>query len=277
MHAPSYTAPLGGPRPLIVTIHDVSYERHPEWYPYRRDPLRRAFYRWSARTADSVITVSEFSKREIVAAYALPDELIYVIPLAAASIFQPASRAAADAPPYVLHVGDLHPRRNLDVALRAVLRVRSRVSELADLRLVLAGVDRGVGDRLRDAGGPAVDVRGAVPDELLLPLYQRARALVYPSSYEGFGIPLLEAMACGTPVVAARAASIPEIAGDAALLVHPRNEDGWADAIAAVAADGSFVAARLRDAGLRRAAAFTWTRTAERTMAVYVRAIEARQ
>src|SRR5262245_27202745 len=88
-HAPSYTTPIGGPRPVVLTIHDVSYERHPEWYPYKRDPLRRAFYRHSARTADRIVTDSEFSKREIVEAYALPPDRIDVVPLAAGPPFSP--------------------------------------------------------------------------------------------------------------------------------------------------------------------------------------------
>ena len=146
-HAPSYTAPFGGPRPLVLTIHDVSYERHPEWYPHQRDPVRRAFYRWSARTADRIITDSSFSKAEIVEAYGVSPDMVDVVPLAASAAFP---RPDAPAPagisqPYVLHVGDLHPRRNLEIAARAVLQVRHRTLALARLQLVLAGVDRGVG------------------------------------------------------------------------------------------------------------------------------------
>jgi glycosyltransferase involved in cell wall biosynthesis len=277
MHAPSYTAPVGGPRPLVLTIHDVSYERHPEWYPYRRDPLRRAFYRWSARTADRVITDSGFSKREIVAAYALAEDRIDVIPLAPAAVFQPTPAAPAPGSPYVLHVGDLHPRRNLELAVRAVLRVRERGGDLAGLRFVLAGVDRGGGPRLAAMGGAAVDLIGAARDETLAALYRGAAALVYPSLYEGFGLPLVEAMACGTPVIAARAASIPEVTGGAALLIDPADEAAWTDAIEGVARTGGPLAPRLRDAGLRRAAVFSWRRTAEATLDVYRRAIEARR
>ena len=158
-HAPSYTAPVGGPRPLVLTIHDVSYERHPEWYPHRRDPIRRGFYRWSARTADRVITDSHFSKGEIVAAYGLAPDRIDVVALAAAPVFAPLngaapgpadSRAAGSATPYLLHVGDLHPRRNVETAARALLRVRARRADLAAVRLVLAGVDRGGGHALED-------------------------------------------------------------------------------------------------------------------------------
>jgi len=282
-HAPSYTAPLGGPRPLVLTVHDVSYERHPGWYPYRRDPLRRAFYRWSARTADRIITDSEFSKSEIIAAYGLAPDQIDVVPLAAAPVFSPATfstttvRSAAHAP-FILHVGDLHPRRNIEIAARALLRVRARRADLAPVRLVLAGVDRGAGHALeermrREPGGAGlVDIRGRTTDADLLALYRSATAFVYPSLYEGFGLPLLEAMACGTPVIASRAASIPEVTGDAALLLDPHDEHAWTDAIESVFDPTN--AAALREAALRRASMFTWRRTAEQTLDVYRRALE---
>ena len=157
-HAPSYTAPVGGPRPLVLTIHDISYERNPEWYPYKRDPLRRAFYRYSARSADRVITDSQFSKREIVDVYALRPDTIDVVPLAAALDVLRAGRLCRCRPAwpqhYVLHVGDLHARRNLPMLARAVAAVRSRKPAWAALGLVLAGVDRGTGADLQRLSAP---------------------------------------------------------------------------------------------------------------------------
>jgi alpha-1,3-rhamnosyl/mannosyltransferase len=272
-HAPAYTAPLGGPRPLVLTIHDISYERYPEWYPYRRDPVRRAFYRWSARAADRIITDSEFSRQEIVAGYGLAAERIDVVPLAASPSFRPGPPAAAVASRYVLHVGDLHPRRNLDVAVRALLQVRTRRPDLRHLRLVLAGIDRGGAAGLDVIAGEQglIDFAGTVDDDRLLELYRGASALLYPSLYEGFGLPLLEAMACGTPVIGARAASIPEVTGEAAILLDPHDVAAWADAIEAVLDEP--LAARLREAGCRRAGEFTWRRTAEATLAVYKHAL----
>ena len=276
-HAPSYTAPVGGPRPLVLTIHDVSYARHPEWYPYRRDPFRRALYRHSARSADRIVTDSEFSKQEIMAAYGIAREAIEVVPLAAAAVFQPGPRLplpARFAGPMVLHVGDLHPRRNLTMLVNAVAAVRRRAPALRDLALVLVGVDRGSGDDLRQAAAsapgarPLIELTSTASDEELLALYRSAAALVYPSRYEGFGLPLLEAMACGTPVIAARTSSIPEVTGDAAVLLDPDDEDGWSAEIERTYADASH-AARLREAGLRRAALFSWRRTAEATARVY--------
>jgi glycosyltransferase involved in cell wall biosynthesis len=283
-HAPAYVGPLWGVHPLVLTIHDVSYERHPEWYPYRRDGLRRRFYRRCAQVADLVITDSEFSRREIVAAYGLDPNRIAVIPLGVGEPFGPANGGTANSAPVsvsnpcVVHVGDLHQRRDLAVALDAVLIIRARRPSLATLQLVLAGIDRGVGQMLRalasQQGQPdaLVLLGGGLDDRQLAALYRAARAFVYPSRYEGFGLPLVEAMACGTPVVAARAAATPEVVGAAGLLVDPGDARAFADALEAVLVD-SARAAELRAAGLRRAAGFIWERTATETVAAYRRCI----
>jgi glycosyltransferase involved in cell wall biosynthesis len=278
-HAPSYTTPVGGPRPLVVTIHDVSYERHPEWYPYKRGPLRRAFYRQSARRADRIITDSAFSKEEIIQAYAIDARTIDVVPLAAAGSFVPGPHLAlpADFPSqYVLHVGDLHARRNLPMLARAVAAVRDRNPSRRALTIVFAGVDRGSGQLLQDVSDsargkvPLVRFAGETSEAALLALYRSAAALVYPSRYEGFGLPLLEAMACGTPVIAARTSSIPEVVGDAGVLLDPDDEAAWIDAIDRVLDDATH-ARTLRDRGLARARTFSWRRTAEETAAIYRR------
>jgi glycosyltransferase involved in cell wall biosynthesis len=277
IHAPAYTAPLWSGAPVVLTIHDVSYERHPEWYPYRRDAIRRMFYRRSARAAAQVLTDSEFSASEIAAAYAIPRERITVAPLGVSEHFAPVDRPnetlpAGITPPYLLHVGDLHERRNLPLVVHAMFEAQ-RHPGMPPLTLVLAGVDRGIGDRLRgyarEATSPdAVVCLGPVSDSQLLTLYRGAVALVYPSRYEGFGLPVLEAMACGTPVIASRAASIPEVLGDAGILLDPDDEPGWADAIAKVVND-EWQKSRMRKAGLARALEFTWSRTASITLGVY--------
>jgi glycosyltransferase involved in cell wall biosynthesis len=257
----------------------VSYERRPEWYPYKRDPLRRAFYRHSARQADRILTDSEFSKREIVAAYGLRPEVIDVVPLAAAPVFSAGPRLPLPAGwpgRYVLHVGDLHARRNLAMAARAVAAIRARNPACRNLALALVGVDRGSAGTLREmsdrAGGdvPLVVFAGHTDEATLLSLYRSASALVYPSRYEGFGIPLVEAMACGTPVIAARSSSIPEVVGDASVVIDPDDEPAWIDAIERVLDDEQHAAA-LREAGSQRARLFSWRRTAEETARVYRR------
>ena len=285
IHAPAYTAPLRAAVPTVLTIHDVSYERHPEWYPYRRDWLRRAFYRLSARAAAHVLTDSEFSRGEIAAAYGIPTSRITVAPLGVSADFGPSGspRLSGLPPgvsvPFLLHVGDLHERRNLGIVVRALVEARRRAGRAPVPTLVLAGVDRGVGGRLDAiaASGGAADavVRlGAVADAPLRALYGAASALVYPSRYEGFGLPVLEAMASGTPVIASRAASIPEVVGESGLLLDPDDTGQWADAIMRVMNDAG-LRARLRESGLARAAPFTWARTARITLDVYRRVLEA--
>jgi glycosyltransferase involved in cell wall biosynthesis len=279
IHAPAYTAPLTARVPTVLTIHDVSYALHPEWYPYRLDRFRRAFYRRSARVATRIVTDSEFSAGEIAAAYAVPRDHITVAPLGVSHAFLPqAPSVQIDPPPgvqtaFLLHVGDLHERRNLAVVVRALIELRQAGDLRQPISLVLAGVDHGIGDDLRRMAAAAalpdlVVSLGAVREDCLLALYRGAAALVYPSRYEGFGLPVLEAMACGTPVVASRAASIPEVAGDAAMLVDPDDVPGWGRAIAGVLTDPG-LSGRMRAAGVERAAGFTWARTARLTLDVY--------
>jgi glycosyltransferase involved in cell wall biosynthesis len=285
LHAPAYTAPLWGAR-TVLTIHDVSYARRPEWYPYRRDLLRRTFYRQSARAARVVVTDSEFSAREIRAAYAIPRERIVVAPLGVDGRFAPAGPAdrcelpQEIAGPFVLHVGDLHERRNLATVVDAIVGARRHFGGASAVSLVLAGVDRGVGDAVCEiaarAGIPEAVVRlGVVSEDLLLSLYRCATALVYPSLYEGFGLPVLEAMACGTPVIASRAASIPEVLGDAGILLDPLDVPAWTEAIVNVINDDDR-RAEMRAKGLARAAQFTWGATAQRTLEAYRAALVTR-
>ena len=298
-HAPAYTAPLWGVHPQVLTIHDVSYERVPEWNAYKNDPARRWFYRRSALAADAVITDSQFSKDEIVAAYGIAPAAIRVIPLAAAATFAPGPFDPAAVPagvrqPYLLHVGDLQVRRNLTTALAATLKVRANLAQAfshpadvaqasrpaADVAqafrpaspvLVCAGVDRGIGGDLiaqaRAAGDPdALVLTGPVSDAALLNLYRGAAMLVYPSRYEGFGLPILEAMQCGIPVVAANTSSLPELVGDAGPLLPALDVDAWSTAIRAILSNPS-EAARLRGTSLARATLFSWDRTARETLA----------
>jgi glycosyltransferase involved in cell wall biosynthesis len=277
LHAPAYTAPVGIRTPVVVTIHDVSYERHPEWYPYRRDRLRRAFYRASARSAARVVTDSAFSASEIHAAYAIALDRIVVVPLGVVPRFAAGEPVPSDVPaPFVLHVGDLHPRRNLAVVLDAVVALRRRGGAAADLTLVLAGIDHGLMPQLQAqasaAGMPdALVALGVVSDARLDALYRDAASLVYPSLYEGFGLPVLEAMSRGTPVVAARASSVPEVLGDAGVLLEPGDTAGWTASLDAIIGQPDRRAS-LAEAGRRRAATFTWERTARETYEVYLRA-----
>ena len=289
-HAPAYTAPLWGVHPQAVTIHDVSPVRKPEWDAYRNDAVRRFFYRHSALAADRVLTDSQFSRTEIIAAYGIPADRIDVVPLAAADTFAPGAFDPAKLPagvtqPYALHVGDLQIRRNLATALEAVLTLRPHgptggrgtsgpgTKGPGTLSFVCAGVDRGVGDALSGqaaaaARSGALVLTGPVSEDVLVNLYRGASMLLYPSLYEGFGLPVLEAMRCGVPVIAANCASIPEIVGDAGILIEdPLDVPAWTNAIGRLLADAS-LATRLREAGLARASLYSWDRTAKDTIAV---------
>ena len=284
LHAPAYTAPFWSPAPVVLTIHDVSYERHPQWYPYRRDWARRAFYRRSAHVASRILTVSRFSASEITAAYGIPAERMTVTPLGVDGAFtatNPGFRSELPpgvTAPYLLHVGDLHERRNLAMLIGAVLSARRQCQAARGLSLVLVGTDLGVGDTVcamaAKAGVADAVVRlGSVNERRLRALYQGSVALAYPSFYEGFGLPLVEAMACGTPVIASNVASMPEVLGDAGLLLDPTDERAWTRAIIDLLGS-SETRVRLRKAGLRRAGEFTWERTARLTLDVYRRTVK---
>ncbi|MCA1649870.1 MAG: glycosyltransferase family 4 protein [Acidobacteria bacterium] len=277
-HAPAYTAPLWGVHPQVLTIHDVSYERRAEWNAYKDDRVRRLFYRRSALAADRIVTDSAFSREEITDAYGIPEDEIAVVPLAAAEVFTPGEFDKADLPappqqPYVLHVGDVHVRRNLTTALAAILASRRSDVRCAALSLVCAGIDRGSGTALaaqaQAAGDPAaLRLLGPVSEDVLLNLYRGASLLAYPSRYEGFGLPILEAMQCGIPVIGARCASIPELVGDAGVLLDPLDVSAWHAAIVEVVTNHMRRAA-LSAASVARAAQFSWTRTATEMLSVF--------
>ncbi len=276
-HAPAYTAPLWGARPLVLTVHDVSYARHPEWYPYRVDPVRQAFYRASARRADRILTDSSFSRDEIIAAFGIDRDRIDVVPLGVSARFTPDPAVARE--PFVLHVGDLHPRRNLAMLLDAVIELKRSEPSCASLTLVLAGADRGLLASLTHqarAGAGVLRYLGQPTDDELIGWYRRAAVFAYPSRYEGFGLPPLEAMACGAPVIASTAASVPEVVGSAARLLAVDDARGWYESIRAVLTNHA-LAAELSTGGPVRAAQFTWERTARATVDTYTRAIAGRR
>ena len=271
-HFPAYTASSRLPCRKVVSVHDVSYATHPEWYPHAAGKARQRFYRRSAERSDHIITISHFSRSEILRVYAVSPERVTSIPLASgleAINGAPGWDRRSTRRRYLLHVGDLHRRRNLLIAIEAFHMVASE----QDLDFVFIGKDLGAAEAVR---GHAARLGCAgrlhflqdLPLEQMPPWYANAVALVYPSLYEGFGLPLLEAMQCACPVVASRAASIPEVTGDAAWLVDPLNAGEIAAGIGAILRQPETRELLVRK-GKEQAARFSWKKTAAATTAVY--------
>jgi glycosyltransferase involved in cell wall biosynthesis len=252
LHCPTFRAPLSTAMPLVVTVHDLAVLRHPGMFnQWSRQYSRLAVPR-VAQAARLVIAVSEFTRRELVELLRVPEQRIRVIPNAVAAPFAPEGpRADGD---YVLAVGTLEPRKNLVRVVEAAKRIG------AELRIVGARGWGGVG-----VNGAGVRWLGFVDDDELAALYRGARAVAYPSLYEGFGIPVLEAMACGAPVVTSVGGATEEVAGDAAVLVDPLD----ARAIAAGIEQAAARAHELREKGLARAREYSWDSVARETRAVY--------
>ena len=273
--------PLRG-TPTVLTVHDLIFRRYPahhkrlnRWYLNATMPL-------FCRRAGHIIAVSEQSKRDVIESYGIPPEKITVIYEAADPRFcpQPAETVAAvrtrySLPDrYLLFVGTIEPRKNLGRVLTAFERLHAE--GLTDA-LVIVGKRGWLYDDFfaRLEGSPAkqaVIFPGFVPDADLPVVYAGAQTLAFPSEFEGFGLPVLEAMACGVPVVCSKTSSLPEVTGDAALLVDPLNVDALTEALRRVLSEPS-LAADLRARGLARAARFSWARAAQETLAVYRRLI----
>jgi glycosyltransferase involved in cell wall biosynthesis len=248
--------------PSILTVQDLSFEHFPELMSRSDRFYFRTFLPRSARRADRVLTGSEWTKRDIVERYGVPAERIVVTPYGVDAAFSPEG-ARREGPPYMLFVGALQERKAPDLALLALEKLDG------DLRLVFAGPDRGLGEVLPLSAKAMglenrVEFTGHVEREELAALYRGAACLVFASRYEGFGLPVLEAMASGTPVVAVRSSSIPEVAGGAAVLVE-RDAEELAAGIERAISERD----RLAAAGLERAAQFSWAETARRTAEVY--------
>jgi len=256
LHCTIFRAPPRARVPTILTVHDLAVLRHPAVFPAWTRLYGATALRPVVRSADRVFAVSEFSKREVVELAGVDPDRVDVVPNAVEPVFTPdGPRAEGD---YVLAVGTLEPRKNLARVVEATARAG------AELRLVGA---RGWGDA--GVSGTHVTWLGRIDDDELAAAYRGARSLVFPSLYEGFGIPVLEAMASGTPVVTSAGSAMAEVAGDAAVLVDPLD--------AASIAAGIGEADRRRDdlsvRGLARAELYTWERAVDAAVAGYEKAV----
>ncbi len=276
-----YNAPLACPAPVVVTVHDVSFLRHPEYFPAGRALQLRLTVRRTVRMAARVLSPSEFSRRAVMRAYGLDEQRVVVIPNAVASDFHPVDRELAAAEiasrfgipsPFILMVGDLQPRKNQEGLIHAFAELLREYPQLPH-HLVLVGKDCWDSSRIRRAAAKSsaaerIHFTGFVSDEALVWFYGACEVFAFPSFYEGFGLPILEAMACGRAVACSNTTAIPEVADAAAILFNPNSTAEIVRALRDLLLDAE-LRRRIERLGLQRAAAFTWRNTARRTLDVY--------
>jgi glycosyltransferase involved in cell wall biosynthesis len=260
VHAPNCFLPLRRPCPGVVTIHDLAFEEYPEDFSRRTGWKYRTLAPRAARSAERVICVSEFTRDDVCRRYGIDPAKTRVVQSAPAL-----PRAELEPPPgpYLLAVGDLRRKKNF---ARLAAAYRELRDEGLPHRLVIAGVDAGEGPRVREAaGGAPIELTGYLPDERLDAIMRGADLLVHPSLYEGFGLVVVEAMARGVPVAAARATALPETGGDAAVYFDPLDPADIAAAVRTALSQRDELVAK----GRARAAQFSWDDTAAQTAAVY--------
>lgn len=261
VHGPDFAVPYLAQRPSVLSLHDLSPWMNPEWHHAADRVRRRTAVLLELGVATMVMTPGEAVRRQAIERFRLRPDRVVAVPYAGAPYFHPVRPRENGAPPYFLYVGTLEPRKNLPALIEAWRDLRREFA----VDLVLAGKRRA--DFPEPAQEPGLKLLGEVPDEQLAELYSGAVAFVYPSFYEGFGLPVLEAMQCGTCVIASRA--VREAGGDAVLYADDARE--LASAMRLTLGNGDAARER-RDKSLRRASEFTWERTARATHDVYVEA-----
>jgi len=279
LHSPDFIPPAFGARRFVVTVHDLNFLHYPQFLT----PESRRYYagqiRWAVRCADHVLADSEATRQDLIRLLDVPPTKVTTVHLGVDPLFGPLPRQTVKAtltryglkPGYLLFVGTLEPRKNLPGLFAAYRILLDRGATAAPL-VVVGGrgwlyedvftsvEDLALTDRVRFLHN--------VPNTDLPAFYNGAQLLILPSFYEGFGLPALEAMACGTPVVVSNRGSLPEVVGDAGTLVDPEDVEGIAAGIAALLEDPERQE-RLADLGRARAAEFTWEKTARKTLEVY--------
>ncbi len=284
VHAPNHLLAHFGSARTVYTLHDLIFLQYPDYHLlYNRLYLRFSMPRY-LRAAEAIITPSECSKRDALTAYNLPPEKFHVIYEAAAPIFKPISQPDLlhqvqhkyHLPEkFILHVGTIEPRKNLSRLLEAF---QPLLAEWPDLKLLLVGKKGWLYDdffaKLQGLGlSEQVIFPGYIAETDLPALYQLATLFVFPSLYEGFGLPPLEAMACGTPVISSHAASLPEVVGEAGLLIDPTNTAALHQAMRRLLNDDQ-LQTDLRERGLRQAAKFSWRKAVDELVNVYQSLLE---
>jgi glycosyltransferase involved in cell wall biosynthesis len=285
LHSPDFIPPLDGRWKSVITIHDLSFLHFPE----TKDAASRRYYNGQIQAAvaraDAILADSEATRQDVIAMLGVPPDKVTTVWAGIDAQFRPAPpediarvRAAHDLPgEYLLFVGTVEPRKNLAGLMRAYARLRAELNDVPALAVVgrrgwlntpvhALPAELGIADQMHWIED--------IPDDDLPALYSGASALCLPSLYEGFGFPVLEAMACGTPVVTSDRGSLPEVAGDAAILINPDDPADIAEGLRRALTD-SALAADLRRRGLAQAAKFTWADTARRALDVYRRVLGA--
>jgi glycosyltransferase involved in cell wall biosynthesis len=287
LFVPAHVVPLRHPSRSIVTIHDLGYLVFPQAHTAARRLELHFSTLWSTRAAQRIIAVSHATRQALIDHYGTPADKITVVHHGVSSHFRPVSESAiiehtrtryGIEGQYVLYIGTLQPRKNLVRLIEAFARLVHGETDSATparpIHLVLAGkkgwLTHAIEQRSAELGiAGQVHFTGYVDDGDIPALLSGALAFVFPSLYEGFGMPVLEAMACGTPVLTSTTTSLPEVAGDAALLVNPHDTQAIANGLARLACDTS-LRESLRARGLERVATFSWARCAEETRRVVV-------
>ncbi len=278
-HGTSFIMPPCRSAKGVLTIYDLTFMLFPAYHDRGMQAVTRHIRRYAGRS-DCIIAISEHTKRDVMEHLRIPEERIRVTMLAADERYRVIDDAAATSAvltkfgvdrEYILYTGTLEPRKNIPALIRAYAALKEEMA--IPHRLVLAGgkgwLYDGIMESVRTLGlEKDVIFTGYVPDGEMPYLYNGAAVFAYPSFYEGFGLPPLEAMACGCPVVVSSSSSLPEVVGDAGLTVDPHRPEELAEAIGKVLTDGSLRSA-LREKGLRRAAAFSWKRCVAETLTIY--------
>ena len=264
-HGTDYSVPYLPVCPTVMTIHDLSPWLDADWHIGAERIRKRTPRLLRFGLTTMVITDCEAIRKAVIEQFALDPETVVAVPLAAAEHFKPTPAPVSD--PYILYVGTLEPRKNLPMLIEAWREVSAHVP----VKLILAGRRRQDCPKLAEY--PGLEIRGEVPEAELPALYSNAQAVVYPSLYEGFGLPVLEAMACGAPVLTSRDPALVELSAGAAQHADETNRKAWVVALHKLLTHPVELA-EMRERGLRRAREFSWKRTAVETAAVYAEAIE---
>lgn len=276
-HASYWTKFWDQPCPSLLMVHDLSFVSFPQGFHKHEQIVYSWLVRKCADTARHLVTVSEFSKQELMVQWNIPSEKITVTYDGIDSDFHPAPPppTPASSRPYILYVGNLHPRKNLVRLIEAFVRLKTQKHIPHSLKIVgqAAWMSDSVFATVRERNlENAVEFTGYVEQSKLVSLYQQAAVTVYPSLYEGFGLPPLEAMACGSPVVTSNSTSLPEVTKGAAVLVNPSSSSDIARGILSIL-DDNVLRERLIARGPARAAQFTWRGCAEQTLQAYQSAL----